>query len=222
MNYVKNTIGWADLTCNPIKGLCPMPCSYCYAKRYYHRFHLDPTIRLDMKELFAPVHRKKPARIFVGSTIDMYHPIIPRDWIHNIIAASWDAPQHTFLTLTKWPENLKSIEFPEWWWVGTTVNYFQDWIRLYQLRKAEASLKFISFEPLFEDLGDSTNFNLEGIDWVILGGESPKKFFPSEYWIKHIEDKADKLGIPVFEKSNLRRWKGPLRQEFPKGALKCS
>jgi len=135
MNYVKNSIGWCDLTTNPIRGLCPMPCSYCYAKRYYHRFHLDPTIRLDTKELFAPVRRKKPARIFVGSTIEMYHPDVPYEYVSNIIAASWDAPQHTFITLTKRPHDLKSIEFPEWWWVGITLNNFDDWLRLFYLRE---------------------------------------------------------------------------------------
>lgn len=222
MNYVKNTIGWAHWTSNAIKGLCPMSCPYCYAKAAYHRFGWDPTIRLDTKELHAPAlpRFKKPARIFVGSTIEMYHSSVPYEYVSNIIAASWDAPQHTFLTLTKLPGNLESIEFPEWWWVGTTINNFQDWIRLHLLIRSEASLKFISFEPLLDDLGDSTNIQLNGIDWIILGGQSgPTKFYPPKSWIDRIKDKADALGIPVFEKSNLYRWpKVILRQEFPKGA----
>lgn len=218
MNYVKNTIGWADFTSNAIKGLCPMTCSYCYAKAAYHRFGWDPTIRFDKKETYAPAKHKKPARIFVGSTIEMYHPLIPIDWVYKIIYSSLNAPRHIFITLTKRPEDLSLFTFPDSWWIGVTINNFIDWIRLHLLKQLKSNLKFISFEPLLDDLGDS-NIQLEGIDWIILGGQSgPQKFFPPKAWIQRLEDKADKLGIPVFEKSNLYRWDTSLRQEFPKGA----
>ena len=91
-----NGIGWCEFTYNPVKGLCPEACEYCYARRIYSRFLYDPEIRLDKKELLAPYKLKKPARIFCGSTIELFHQDIHGDWLRQIVKVIEDNPQHVF------------------------------------------------------------------------------------------------------------------------------
>ena len=216
----KTKIEWADYTWNPIKGLCPLGCEYCYARKLYKRFNLDPTIRLDKKELFAPLKLKKPSRIFVGSTIEVYFKQqIPYKWISSIIALSYDTPQHTYLTLTKLPLTLEGIEFPEWWWVGVTITFGErrDYV-LTKIIDLRDNIKFISFEPL---LGDGGHYvNLENIDWVIIGSQTQPLKLPNKEWVEYIIDKADEQNIPIFLKNNLKPLLGEnLRQEFPSSIL---
>jgi len=214
MNRTK--IEWTDYTWNPIKGLCPMNCSYCYAKKIYRRFNLNPKIRLDIPELSAPIKVKKPSRIFVGSTIEMYHPQIPHEWVGAIIASSWDASQHTYITLTKRPWNLESIEFPEWWWIGITITYSERGdIPMKRLVDLRDNLKFISFEPLFGDAAKFVDF--ESFNWVIIGAQTNPLKLPEKSWVENIVRSCNKYRIPVFLKNNLKPLIGDnLRQEFPK------
>lgn len=220
----KNSIGWCEYTSNPIKGLCPVGCPYCYARGFYRRLHWNPKIRLDRKELFAPSKEKKSLRIFIGSTIEMYHPEIPHEWVSEIIAKSYDTPWHTYLTLTKMPENLKGIEFPEWWWVGVSItgkekNQVE---RVLSLSESESSHRFISFEPLLGII-DRTVLELiiAGIvNWVIIGAQTNPYKPPLRKQVDRVlacckEDTISEA-TPIFLKDNLSPIMGDLIQEFPK------
>jgi len=205
----KTKIEWCDYTWNPIKGYCPNNCSYCYAHRMYERFGWDKTIRLDEKELCAMVHITKPSRIFVGSTIDMYHPDINTEWVQRILACSCQSPQHTFITLTKYPEIMGRYTFPNNWWIGTTID--GDWqeYREVLMHNANANIRFISFEPLLTGMN---NISLSICDWIIIGGLTPKPAHKKE-WIDDIVNRAVQYGIPVFIKDNAHY---PIvRREFP-------
>ena len=205
----KTKIDWADYTWNPIKGYCPNTCSYCYAHRMYNRFGWDKNLRYDTIEMNRIHKIKKPSRIFVGSTIDMYHSVINQGWIRTIIEMSKLHPEHTFITLTKYPENLYKYSFPKNWWLGTTIDY-KNINRYYNLIDTFSENKlFISFEPL---LSSMVTINLSAIDWIIIGGKFPSPLHKNE-WIDDIVWRADKLNIPIFIKKNANY---PIeRKEFP-------
>ncbi len=205
----KTKIEYVDYTWNPIKGYCPNNCSYCYAHRMYDRFGWDKNVRFDTIELNRVHKLKKSSRIFVGSTIDMYHDLIRQEWVRTIIETSKFHPEHTFITLTKFPENLYKFDFPENWWVGVTIDSFSlRGTKLY-LNKTVTGKKFISFEPLLNNL---RNVGFMWADWIIIGGLTPKPVHKKE-WIDSIVKTADCLNIPVFIKSNAHY---PIkRQEYP-------
>jgi len=214
IEWVRNPDGTQGYTSNPIKGWCPNNCPYCYAHRIYHRRKWDKTIRFDEKELMAPGKVKKPSRIFVGSMIDMYLPDIPTVWVDRILATSCQSPQHTYITLTKFPENLLYYLFPDSWWLGVTVEGNDQIDRLYRLPHKVGTIEFASFEPLLSPISwQHLPGVLHSLNWIIIGGLTPKPVHKKE-WIDDIVKCADALHIPVFIKDNAHY---PIkRQEFPK------
>ena len=224
MNGPNNPIGWTDWTWNPIKGLCPVGCEYCYARRIYDRFHYDPTIRLDEKELQAPFKLKEPSRIFVGSTIELFGEWVSDNWIERILKVCRENPQQTFQFLTKNPQRLKGFNFPINCWLGVTITtqedkWKQDYLaeidfdRYHDYERKHTT--FLSYEPLH---GDASGW-LCGIRWVIIGAETGNrkgKVRPKKEWIKNILYHANYWNVPVFMKDNLKPyWNGVIRQEFP-------
>ena len=219
MNGPNNKIGWTDYTWNPIKGLCPEACPYCYARRIYARFHYDPEIRLDEKELHAPYKLKKPARIFVGSTIEMFHEKIHGTWLMQIMEVVEQNPQHTFQFLYHFtsPRGI----FPTNCWLGLTATSYRDASKALLFSETYPEhTKFISFEPLL----DNPQIPKEvfgRINWVIIGAETgnrKRKIEPREQWIWQLLEDADAWNLPVFMKDNLKPyWNLELRKEFPKG-----
>jgi protein gp37 len=209
-------IGWCNYTWNPVKGKCPVGCSYCYARRFYDRFHYDPEIRMDARELTAPREIANPALIFVGSTIELFHPKVPESWILAILYQIREYPHHTFLFLTKLPLRMMKFEFPKNCWCGVTVTCDFEHSRIFLVEHVDCRLRFISFEPLHGFISAS----FRTLDWVIIGAETGNrkgKIKPKEEWIAHILDQADHWKIPVFMKNNLKPyWHERLRQEFPK------
>ncbi len=243
----KSRIEWCEYSINPVKGLCPVDCkdnqgkSYCYARRmylnpYYKAMYEHPEIRFDSEACY-PMPRK-PSRIFVGSTIELFGEWVKPKWLKWIFNLPRIYPQHTFIFLTKKPENLLAWSpFPENCWIGLTVthqgvgekNYGCDGA-ITALEDIEARVKFISFEPLLSKISTA------GIEyfcnWVIIGQQTPvkKATMPKISWVEEIVNTADKAGIPVFLKENLERIFGyplpewaedkilntRLRQEFPK------
>ncbi len=204
----KTKIEWCDYTINPVKGLCPVGCSYCYARAMYKRFHWDTDITPDIYA-FEKLP-KKPSRIFVGSTIDLFHSKT-KEFMYNILMECRDNPQHTFIFLTKCPENLREFSpFPDNCWVGCSATSPEMFHKaVHGLTWIEASKKFISFEPLLEPLGIDSEL-LSGLlhvaaDWVIIGQQTPvrKSTMPSIEWIKEIVEAADNAETPVFLKYNL-------------------
>lgn len=215
IEWVKNEDGSQGYTINPVKGLCPVGCSFCYARRMYKRFKWDETITYH-DEVFQslPV---MPARIFVGSTIDLFHDniigVFPR-----ILEQVNKFPQHTFIFLTKCPQNLPKV-WPDNCWVGvsvpriwddTFVGHFEAYQRISQLGEVWAKVKFVSFEPLLANVAPefmdlATSLKAHGINWVIIGAQTPysKKTAPLISWVQEIVNAADKAKIPVFLKENL-------------------
>ena len=219
MNGPNNPIGWCDWTWNPVKGLCPEGCEYCYARRIYTHYGYDETIRLDERELLEPYKVKKFARIFCGSTIDMFHQDIHGDWLQQIVKVIKDNPHHVFQFLYHFSPH-RGL-FPSNCWLGLTVTSYIDAQKALTFSKTYPNhIKFISFEPLLGDpnLPDEV---FENIDWIIIGAETgnrKRKVKPKRQWIAQLLANADIHTIPVFMKDNLEPyWHHiPLRQVFPK------
>lgn len=236
MNNVMKSIGWADFTVNSVKGKCPMNCSYCYAIKFYNRkpsdIFKDPTIRWDEKawqDFKRDLQRKKkPVRIFVGSTIELFGDWIKPEWLKTIFDTVKEYPQHTFIFLTKQPQNLiKYSPYPENCWVGMSVDTMSRYGDITDtFSRIKATVKFVSFEPML----DYTPPDLRYVDWVIVGQQTPSKLStqPKREWIIDLVKSCDKAKIPVFLKDNLNNilpWEHPLigenyvyrefRQEFP-------
>ena len=218
MNPTK--IEWTDYTWNPIKGLCPVGCWYCYGRKIYKRFKWIPQLRFDQRALEKPCYLKKPSKIFVCSTFELFHPNVKswyRDKIFEIIHYH---PQHTFQILTKFPQNIDR-DMPDNVWLGVSITKPSEmYPRVKSLYQAQAKLKFISFEPL---LGDVGQFHFQGylggkVDWIIIGRLTGHghKYDPKDYWITSLVYHAKKFNTPIFLKDNLRDvWKNKLIQEFP-------
>jgi len=204
------TTGTPGFSINPVKGLCPVACDYCYARRLYKRFKWNPEIREILPGfLFEELRSiKKPSRIFWGSTFELFHDSIPDLWRKDIFAMVGQFPQHTHIFLTKRPENLiKWSPFPENVWVGMSVTkggIGQDSTGgICSFEDIKAKVKFVSFEPLLEqvDFQHYTDF----VDWVIIGAKTPHsaKTEPKIEWIQEIVESCDKTNVPVFLKNNL-------------------
>ena len=218
----KGKIEWTDWTWNPIKGLCPVGCWYCYARAMYQnpRYGWDNLIRLDTKELACPMAMKKPVKIFVCSTFELFHPSIRgrRSMIFDVIES---CPQHTFQILTKMPENIDR-PMPDNVWLGVSITKHVDFgKKLPQLYRSKAKVKFISFEPLLENEMDAFRYQgwlNGGVDWIILGRLTGhgKASDPNYPMLRDMVDYAKDEGIPVFLKHNLKHiWPGELVQEWP-------
>jgi len=215
MNRTK--IEWADYTWNPIKGLCPVGCWYCYARLIYERFwKTNSMLRVDYAEVNAPFPRK-PSRIFVCSTMELFHPEIDklkiRDDIFDVIAAE---EKHTFIVLTKMPGRIDR-PMPENVWLGVSVTGAGDWHRVRELSKHRATIRFVSMEPLMGSvptLGPSVEFN-----WLIVGRLTGhgQKHDPTLDQLRTVALMCGRLKIPLFMKDNLRSiWPGKLLQEWPR------
>jgi len=239
IEWVRNPDGSQGHSWNPIQGLCPVGCWYCYARRMYQRFKRNPEIRYE--GLNEPFYLKKPSTIFVCSTFEIFHPIIPnyiRDDIFNTIKG---LKRHTFIVLTKLPENIDQ-SMPDNVWLGITIEGGYHWKkRLSMFKDKKAKIKFISYEPLivplFQDfvpnLADTETclkkgwikeyryyqVDFTGINWLIIGRLTGfgHKYDPKLEWIEEIVNQAKKHDIPVFLKDNLKDiWPGELIQEFPR------
>lgn len=213
----KTKIEWTGYTWNPIKGICPVGCWYCYARKIYKRFGLDNTIFMQESELYEPAKLKKPSRIFVCSTIELFHPEVKFNTgaIFNVIKEN---PQHTFQILTKFPQNIDR-PMPDNVWLGVTVdqNKAFKFDEIHPFWNNKAKVKFVSFEPLLERI-PFTWLTKHGFDWIIVGRLTGfgKKHDPKREWIKELVDRAKQINKPIFLKDNLQEiWGEPLIQEFP-------
>lgn len=251
IEWVQNQNGTQGYTLNPVKGLCPVDCkdnqgkSYCYARRMYKRFKWNPQIRFALETLSRESILKIPdgSKVFIGSTMELFGDWIENNWMHDILDTVVSYPQHTFIFLTKKPENLIKWKFPPNCWVGVSVcNDKMLDCAVDKLEDVQAK-KWISFEPLRERISLSLDyaFYYSGISWVVIGQQTPvsAKTAPKIEWIKEIVEAGTKAGCKIFMKDNLRlllkneygwtpAWaisardfKGNeyLRQEYPKERL---
>lgn len=148
----RSKIEWTYYTINPVKGLCPVACSYCYARQMYKRFNWNPKIRFDVQPLLDVEKIKKPSRIFVGSTIELFGEWVDAFWLDSIFRTVKDNSQHTFIFLTKCPERLSLWSpYPPNCYIGVSVtNQSQFDKAIEHLKGIQAPVKFLSIEPLLE------------------------------------------------------------------------
>ena len=203
----KSKIEWTDYTINPVKGLCPMACSYCYARRMYKRFHWDETVRFEPEQAFVDAFNALAgSKIFVGSTMELFGDWVKPNWLEQVMGWPKALPNKTFIFLTKQPQNLPK-QFPDNCWVGVSATDERMYVNaMVHLIGVEAKIKFVSFEPLLSHIDNMLLKNtLPAIDWVIIGQQTPqnKKTQPKIEWVKEIVDASDNAKIPVFLKNNL-------------------
>ena len=215
MNRTK--IEWTDYTHNPVVG-CFNNCHYCYAKRQAKRHchicercglfepHLHPE-RLD-----HPCRVKRPSLIFVCSMGELFGPWVPQEWIDSVMDVARRCQQHIFQFLTKCPARLQEVCFGENCWVGTSIDTSDNLWRKDLLMSAKAPVRFISFEPLLNDMSGA---DFSGVDWIIIGAQTgPQPIKPEPTWVQWLIDKAQRASIPVFVKDNVN-WPETVR-EWPR------
>ncbi len=209
-------IEWTESTWNPVTGCTKISpgCKHCYAERMAMRLqamgqpNYERGFKLSLQEhmLELPLTWKKPQTIFVNSMSDLFHKEVPDDFIRRVFDIMSRASWHTFQVLTKRAERLQSLcrdlKWPDNIWVGVSVESRKYLERINCLRKVPARVRFISFEPLLEHLGE---INLTAIDWVIVGGESGPGARPMEpSWVVEIREQSLEAGVPFF----FKQWGG--------------
>ena len=208
----KSKIEWTNYVWNPIKGVCPVGCWYCYARKMYKRFGWEEYLRI--KYTNHDYFPKKPSKIFICSTMELFHPEIPNKWRDYIFIMIAQHPEHTFQILTKFPQNIDR-PMPDNVWLGVTVEGDEKLNRVHHLLKAKAKIKFISYEPLLS----YPAIPGWGVDWIIIGRLTGhgKKYDPPKQWLESLVEIATGCKYPVFLKHNLREiWGESLIQEMPK------
>jgi protein gp37 len=205
-------IEWTDKTWNPITGCTKISagCANCYAEIMSKRLQAMKqdkykngfTLTMHNDVLDEPIKWKKPHTIFVCSMSDLFHENVPFVFIDKVMETIKSTPQHNYQILTKranrMAEYFSNKSIPKNAWLGVTVDIASSKSRIDFLRNLNAPIKFLSCEPLLEDLGD---MNLDGIDWVIVGGESGAKARPmKEEWVQSIKVQTEKQGSAFFFK----------------------
>lgn len=208
----KSKIEWTDYTWNPIKGVCPVGCWYCWARKMHKRFKWEEKLHIDYFYFDIP---KRPCRVFVCSMMEMFHPDIPSEWRDYIFSVIEQNPEHTFQILTKNPQQIDR-QMPDNVWLGVSVSYDSGRWRLDILEDIQASRKFLSYEPMFQPI-----LIPRWLDWVILGRVTGygHRHDPEVKDVLHILSECQCLGIPIFMKDNLRGLVSGhlIHQEFPNG-----
>lgn len=155
------------------------------------------------ERLEQPLRRKAPTMYFVNSMSDLFHDRIPFSFVDKVFETISGTPRHTYQILTKrapiMAKYFRSRRVPRNVWLGVSVeNKKYGLPRIDMLREIEASVRFLSIEPLLEDLG---SIDLRDISWVIVGGESGKKARPmAESWVVNIHRQCQQKGVPFFFK----------------------
>ncbi|MCK4984957.1 MAG: phage Gp37/Gp68 family protein, partial [Desulfobacterales bacterium] len=209
---VNSAIEWTEATWNPVTGCTKVSngCRNCYAERMTRRLKAmgQPNylsgfkVKTHKNVLGLPLRWKKSRRVFVNSMSDLFHEKVPVKFILEVFQIMSMTPQHSFQVLTKRSENLRKlnqvISWPDNVWMGVTVESNDYLSRIEDLRNTAAKIKFISFEPLLERI---SKVDLQGIDWVIVGGESGPKARPmAPFWVEEIRDLCLKAETPFFFK----------------------
>ena len=239
----RSHIEWTDATWNPVRGCGKVSpgCKHCYAETFAERFRgvvghpyengFD--LQLVPSKLRQPLSWRRPRRIFVNSMSDLFHEAVPSDYIASVGSVMRQANWHVFQVLTKRHQRMKRLLNGNLRWMSMLPNV---WLgvsvedrtyglpRLDALRQTEAAVRFLSIEPLLEDLGA---IDLTGIDWVIVGGESGPRARPvQESWVSNIQYQCHSGGVPFF----FKQWGGTRKQmtgrllngrtydEFPAGS----
>ena len=238
----KSKIEWTEATWNPSIGCSKISagCQNCYAEKMANRLK---AMRLEAycdgfkfkilpERLEQPLKTKRPTRFFVNSMSDLFHEEMPHEFLDSIFNIIEQTPQHTYQILTKrekiMSDYFKNRKIPDNVWLGVTVEDKKTKFRIDYLRELTAKIKFISIEPLLEDLD---TLDLTGIDWIIVGGESGPNARPmKEEWILNIKEQCNNQNSAFFfkqwgswgsdgkkrsKKKNGRILKGKIFDEYP-------
>ena len=237
---LNSSIEWTDATWNPVRGCTKISpgCTHCYAQTFAERFRgvkghpyeQGFDIRLVREKLAEPLRWRTPKMIFVNSMSDLFHDAVPDDYIAAVAEVMVTAKWHTYQVLTKRAERIEkllnsNLRFaagqPHIWWGVSVEDKKYGVPRIEHLRRSPAAVRFLSVEPLLQDLGV---LNLEGINWVIAGGESGPGARPmKKEWVTSIRDQCGKSGVAFFFKQwggvrkaeTGRRLDGKTYDEFP-------
>ena len=213
---ISSSIEWTESTWNPLTGCTKISpgCKNCYAERMALRLQAMGSrnyangFKITMHEhvLELPLHWMKPQTIFVNSMSDLFHKEVPEEFIFHMFDIMKRADWHCFQVLTKRSERLLNLSSQISWmpyiWIGVSVENQDYTFRIDHLRRTGAKVKFLSLEPL---LGPIPNLNLEGIDWVIVGGESgPRSRAMEASWVVDIRNQCQEAKVSFF----FKQWGG--------------
>ena len=213
-------IEWTDATWNPVTGCNKVSpgCKLCYAERLAKR--LKATGMVKYRNGFAvtchpdalgiPFRWRKPRTIFVNSMSDLFHPQVSDRFVYDVFDVMEQAHWHRYQVLTKRPERVAALNaelpWPEQIWLGVSVESSRYLHRIELLRESGAAVKFLSLEPL---LGSLPELNLDGIDWVIVGGESGPGARPMDAdWARDIRDQCFVAEVPFY----FKQWGGVFKK----------
>ncbi len=217
----RTTIEWTDATWNPVRGCTKVSpgCKHCYAAVFAerwrgvrgHPYEQGFDLRLVPERLLDPLRWKKRRSIFVNSMSDLFHESVPDSYIQTVLDITQIAPWHTYQILTKRSERLRALGTTrmsramagQQLWLGVSIEDRKHGLpRLVDLQNTPARRRFISLEPLLEDLGE---LDLSGIHWVIVGGESGAGARPmARSWVESVRRQCDSAKIPFF----FKQWGG--------------
>jgi len=212
----RSKIEWTEATWNPVTGCSKVSagCKNCYAERLAARLQATGNARyrngfrvtLHPDLLDLPRRWREPRVIFVNSMSDLFHEQVPKEFIQRVFATMRDCPQHTFQILTKRSGRLWALagdwDWPANVWMGVSVEDARVVRRVSDLRAVPAAVRFLSCEPL---LGPLDDLPLEGIHWVIVGGESGPGARPMRAeWVRSIFRQCREASVPFF----FKQWGG--------------
>lgn len=204
----KSGIEWTDATWNPVTGCSKVSpgCDRCYAERVALRFPKTfPhgfAVTLRDESLSLPYRWRRSRLIFVNSMSDLWHAAVPDAFIQQVFEVMSNSPRHTFQVLTKRAERLARmaprLPWPENVWMGVSVESSEYLWRVDYLRRVPATIRYISAEPLLGPLG---HINLDGIQWLVAGGESQPGARPAQLpWFRSLRDQCGFANVPFFLK----------------------
>jgi protein gp37 len=214
-------IEWTDATWNPLRGCTKISpgCKHCYAETFAERFRGVPghpyeqgfDLRLVPEKLAEPFRWSSARTVFVNSMSDLFQPGVPDAYIEDVVRVMVEANWHTYQVLTKRSDRLLDLlssklsfaaQQRHIWWGVSVEDKRYGLPRVQHLRQAPAAVKFLSIEPLLEDIGD---FDISGIDWAIVGGESgPGARAMQQNWVENILDLCRRQKVAFF----FKQWGG--------------
>lgn len=216
-----SSIEWTDATWNPVRGCTKISpgCVNCYAETFAerfrgvknHPFEQGFDLKLVPEKLPEPLRWKKPKTIFVNSMSDLFHNDVQNSYILRVCEVMMLANWHTYQVLTKRAGRMSEMlnnelknfaSLQNIWWGVSVENKKHGIPRIELLRSAQVKMRFLSIEPLLEDLGE---LDLRDIHWVIVGGESGRKVRPmNKDWVLSIKDQCENSGVKFF----FKQWGG--------------
>jgi len=213
----ESRIEWTERTWNPTTGCTKVSpgCKHCYAEVMARRLQAMGApgyengfkLAIHPVRLTEPLQRKKATVYFVNSMSDLFHKAVPDRYLDQVFDVIARTPQHTYQILTKrserLPEYFAKRECPDNVWLGVSVeNRRHGAPRIDHLRDIPAKIRFLSVEPLLEDVG---TLDLRGIHWVIVGGESGHGARPMKpEWADNVRDQCERAGVAFF----FKQWGG--------------